>query len=322
MPLAIFVSALLLLSFVVPQLSFQVPRQRLVEASAPAKKASASSRQDQSKTSPNAGSGLSTNQLVGVVEILCGLGIVAVANGVIPLRGQRQVSSQARQTAMRSKAWLAPGTQTDLVGTYGVTEPCGEKGQYYWDPANLAENMGPSKFRAFRAAEIKHGRVCMLATLGWLVQEEVRIPWLTADKAPNGFSALSYFLNLPRDDDDQGTAGAASFLLISIVVACGYIERNTSDEGRDPGDFGDPANWYGWNQGLNAGGGGINGSMDLFRDCEINHCRLAMIGILAAASAEYSGGLSEITAQWAGTNAFALGWFKSLPLKLLPPSMY
>jgi len=45
----------------------------------------------------------------------------------------------------------------------GVTEPMG-----FWDPAGLA-TIG--NFAAYRRAELKHGRVCMLASLGILVGE-------------------------------------------------------------------------------------------------------------------------------------------------------
>merc|ERR1712064_38331 len=47
----------------------------------------------------------------------------------------------------------------------GITKPLG-----FWDPAGLAKNAGP-KLAVFREAELKHGRVCMLATLGIIVTE-------------------------------------------------------------------------------------------------------------------------------------------------------
>merc|ERR1712217_263910 len=46
----------------------------------------------------------------------------------------------------------------------GVTEPMG-----FWDPAGLS-TIG--NFAAYRRAELKHGRVCMLASLGILVGEK------------------------------------------------------------------------------------------------------------------------------------------------------
>merc|ERR1711941_122181 len=49
----------------------------------------------------------------------------------------------------------------DMVG---VTKPLG-----FWDPAGLSKK---GNLAVFRRAELKHGRVCMLATLGIAVSEE------------------------------------------------------------------------------------------------------------------------------------------------------
>eukprot|EP00931_Biecheleriopsis_adriatica_P124361 TRINITY_DN99495_c0_g1_i1.p1 TRINITY_DN99495_c0_g1~~TRINITY_DN99495_c0_g1_i1.p1 ORF type:complete len:337 (+),score=62.40 TRINITY_DN99495_c0_g1_i1:47-1057(+) len=321
------------LAVLLPKPAFQVPPrgQKPLELTATPKQASSSINKDTAKYLEH-GNKDSLNKMIGVTELFVGLGMLALSTGAISLRSRGSLSLQASSNSdmvVRPKAWLAPGSKSDFVGMYGVTEPCGSKGEYYWDPANLAENMDRKKLRLFRSAEIKHGRVCMLATLGWLVQEKVRIPWLHAESAPNGFRGLQYFLNLPRmgdlgytDDDAARTADAAGFLLISIILVCGYIEKNASDEGRDPGDFGDPAGWYALNKEFNKGGGGINGDLEFFRDCEINHCRLAMVGMFAAACAEYSSGFSAVSQQWAGTNSFFLEWLKDLPIRVLPGYMY
>ena len=40
-----------------------------------------------------------------------------------------------------------------------------------WDPAGLADLGTPATLAWFRAAEIKHSRVAMAATVGWIIQE-------------------------------------------------------------------------------------------------------------------------------------------------------
>merc|ERR1712157_122955 len=45
----------------------------------------------------------------------------------------------------------------------GVTEPLG-----FWDPAGFSEN---GNVAAYRRAELKHGRVCMQASLGIIVAD-------------------------------------------------------------------------------------------------------------------------------------------------------
>lgn len=44
-----------------------------------------------------------------------------------------------------------------------------------FDPLGLSEGAGPGEIKKWREAEIKHGRVAMLACLGVLVAE-VRVP--------------------------------------------------------------------------------------------------------------------------------------------------
>merc|ERR1712190_287215 len=46
----------------------------------------------------------------------------------------------------------------------GVTKPLG-----FWDPAGLSKK---GNLAVYREAELKHGRVCMLAALGIIVTEE------------------------------------------------------------------------------------------------------------------------------------------------------
>merc|ERR1719316_2522771 len=48
----------------------------------------------------------------------------------------------------------------------GIFEPLG-----FFDPLGISTNKAPGKLLFFREAELKHGRVCMLASLGFVVQE-------------------------------------------------------------------------------------------------------------------------------------------------------
>merc|ERR1712046_538543 len=48
----------------------------------------------------------------------------------------------------------------------GQTAPVG-----FWDPAGFSTYTSEGRMLFYREAEIKHGRVCMLATLGIIVQE-------------------------------------------------------------------------------------------------------------------------------------------------------
>jgi len=166
----------------------------------------------------------------------------------------------------------------DITKQCGVTAPAGEPGVAIWDPAGLSKNIDSATFRQYRSAELKHGRICMLAVLGLIVQHWWKLPKL-AD-APSGISAAQ--------------AGQPSAPLLGVLFICvGIIEFNTSDEDREPGDFGDPfdliplADYNPEN----------SDDMTLWRDRELNHCRLAMVAFLGAAMAEYATGF-DVIQQW------------------------
>merc|ERR1712188_132945 len=53
----------------------------------------------------------------------------------------------------------------------GVQEPVG-----FWDPLGFSTDGDASTFKRRRAAEIKHGRICMYATIGYMVPEYSKLP--------------------------------------------------------------------------------------------------------------------------------------------------
>merc|ERR1712066_1030218 len=75
----------------------------------------------------------------------------------------------------------------------GVQAPVG-----YWDPVGLSKDGDAETFRRRRETEIKHGRVSMIATLGYIVPEYLKWPgYLSPSQGlkfadvPNGLAALS-----------------------------------------------------------------------------------------------------------------------------------
>merc|ERR1712032_1771096 len=121
--------------------------------------------------------------------------------------------------------------------------------------------MGYEGFHRLRSAEIKHGRVAMMAAFGTVFQHFVRLPFF--DKTPAGLGALS-----------EG-AGVIGF------VETIYWKDSLSKE---PGNFGDPGNWQ---KLLSAFGGGYS---DDIRNRELNNGRMAMISILGIVAAELATG--------------------------------
>mmetsp|Transcript_19482 Transcript_19482/g.35291 ORF Transcript_19482/g.35291 Transcript_19482/m.35291 type:complete len:198 (+) Transcript_19482:24-617(+) len=73
----------------------------------------------------------------------------------------------------------------------GVVAPTG-----FFDPAGLTGGIDQAKFDQYRTSELKHGRVCMLAVLGYIVPEIYRFPGevtpgLKFADVPNGVAAIN-----------------------------------------------------------------------------------------------------------------------------------
>merc|ERR1719373_118985 len=108
----------------------------------------------------------------------------------------------------------------------GVQPPVG-----FWDPLGFTNGGDAESFRRRRYVELKHGRVCMLACLGFIVPEYFRFPGelspssgLTFEDMPNGLAALS---KIP-------SSGIAQIITFAGLVELFYL---VEDPKRPPGDF-------------------------------------------------------------------------------------
>ena len=115
----------------------------------------------------------------------------------------------------------------DFIGT-----PVQKEGGFF-DPLNLSET-DEDTLRWYRAAELKHGRVCMLATLGVVVQGLGASLPNPIFQEPNAFKAV-------------GTIYEASpIALWQILIAISAVEvlcASIEPQFERPGDFGwDPLN--------------------------------------------------------------------------------
>jgi len=127
----------------------------------------------------------------------------------------------------------------------------------YFDPAGFSKKGDLEGFRNLRAAELKHGRVAMMAAVGDVVQHYVKLPGF--EKMPDGMKAA---ITAP------GSYGLAALFLISGVLE---LTAWSQDPEKEVGNFGDPL-------GL--------GQYDVdMRNRELNNGRMAMfaaLGIVAA----------------------------------------
>merc|ERR1719169_161663 len=108
----------------------------------------------------------------------------------------------------------------------GVQAPVG-----FWDPAGLSADGSTENFARRRQTELKHGRVSMLATMGYITPEITgKLPGFLSPSTglkfadiPNGLAAIS---KVPA-------AGWAQ-----IVCFCGYYELFPYKYTGEPGNYG------------------------------------------------------------------------------------
>merc|ERR1719507_777139 len=150
--------------------------------------------------------------------------------------GTATVSSIAVATlAVAAGSWRSRGAQKmrscinllAFENELGVQAPVG-----FWDPLGLAADGDAENFTRRRETEIKHGRISMLATMGYITPELIgKLPGslspskgLAFADVPNGLGAIS---KVP-------TLGWAQ-----IVAYCAFCEvSGMNNRSEAPGDFG------------------------------------------------------------------------------------
>merc|ERR1719198_2635790 len=119
---------------------------------------------------------------------LVGLGLVLCAGAA--MIGLRKGQVGGRPAAVPGSVVAVHAFENEL----GVQAPVG-----FWDPLGFCKDSDEATFKRRRATELKHGRVCMYATLGYIVPEYFRFP---------GFLSVSE--NLKFADMPSGINGMVS----------------------------------------------------------------------------------------------------------------
>jgi len=166
----------------------------------------------------------------------------------------------SRAKAAQRKKKPEPFDETKQAG---VTEPFG-----YWDPLKLCPSGDKSGFRKLRSAEMKHGRVAMLASIGLVAQHYIRFPTGTFDDIPSGIWAPF---------TPWGGFGCCAIVWVCLVLE---FVPFSQDPFKEVGDFGDPLNT-----------GMYSPEM---RDRELNNGRFAMIATMGILLAELVSGKDAV----------------------------
>mmetsp|Transcript_3656 Transcript_3656/g.3782 ORF Transcript_3656/g.3782 Transcript_3656/m.3782 type:complete len:218 (-) Transcript_3656:145-798(-) len=166
------------------------------------------------------------------------------------------------------------------TGLGGVVAPTG-----YFDPLNLAAGKDEATLKQWREAEIKHGRVCMLAAVGLLTQE--------ITKNPLGIDG-------PAIDHFQLVDDKFPEFWVMVLTLCAFIEAWTIKKVWEPraetknldrfarlredaaaGDYGwDPLGWYPEDP----------AAQEVIKTKELQNGRLAMLGVAGIWAQELSDG--------------------------------
>merc|ERR1711933_296009 len=80
-------------------------------------------------------------------------------NKALFVRAEEEVLNKTEEAKAKSP--------NDILKGVGATAPFG-----FWDPAGFATDLPEGRLLFYREVELKHGRVCMLASLGILVAEK------------------------------------------------------------------------------------------------------------------------------------------------------
>jgi len=155
----------------------------------------------------------------------------------------------------------APPPPFDPAAQFGVTDPIG-----FFDPLGFAKVGDEEGFRKLRIAEMKHGRVAMMASVGAVIQHYLQLPGF--ENAPKGIYAP--------------TAGSGTFGFVALFLISGAFElllwKDDSSKSVDSiGDYGNP---------LQLGIGQPLGESEDMRNRELNNGRAAMFAALGIIVAE------------------------------------
>eukprot|EP00971_Amphidinium_carterae_P294968 5857069-Amphidinium_carterae.1 len=183
-------------------------------------------------------SSASSSTLSGAAVTVSGAATLAAA--AVFMANTRHVAKPQAKTAMAFFGGAPGMAGFDPSKELGVQEPLG-----FWDPAGFMKEGDEALFRRYRATEIKHGRVAMLATMGYITPEITgKLPGylspgtgLKFEDIPNGLGAISKvpalgwaqmiayaaFCELSQDQS-PGTPGAKGDFGFKVLTSSDPVE--------------------------------------------------------------------------------------------------
>merc|ERR1719293_250139 len=175
------------------------------------------------------------------------------------------VASAAAFAPAQNTARTSVATNMAFEDELGAQPPLG-----FYDPLGLVEDGDQEKFDRLRYTEIKHGRICMLGVVGYLVTYAgVRLPG-NIDKAGLKFTDIRPGFAAFNDISGAGIAQLVAFVGVLDIL----VMKDATGENEFVGDFRNGLIDYGWDT--------FDEETKLKkRAIELNQGRAAMMGMLA-----------------------------------------
>lgn len=206
----------------------------------------------------------SSSSLLRSMGFACSVGgaLAGAANTRATKKKNQQLVPVVMRKAGMATESLVPSDQVGNTAPLGFFDPLGfSTGQTVSYPDDL------NGFKFLRSAELKNGRVAMMASVGMVVQHFVKLPGF--EDVPAGLGALST------------SAGASGF--VALVSVVGLIEATEYANGTyrtSMGNYGDPLN--------------LGSYTEEYQNKELNNCRMAMFAVLGQLVAEMVTGKDAI----------------------------
>merc|ERR1719343_1264309 len=191
----------------------------------------------------------------------CGNSVGVIQHAPSSFAGQTATKAVASSITLRRATAAIEETEYvpppfEPAEQVGAVAPLG-----YFDPLGFTKTGDEGGFRKMREAELKHGRVAMMASVGLVGQHFIKFPFF--EKTPAGLGAMY---------SGEGVLGFFGLFVLSGVLELAWRPR----EDREPGNFGDPF--------------GVKMYDDETRNKEISNGRFAMICVLGIFAAEMASG--------------------------------
>jgi len=184
-------------------------------------------------------------------------------------------ASAARRKVSSARAFFGSSVTPAPVPTpvfkvedqFGASQPLG-----FFDPLGFSTSGDEAYFRKLREAELKHGRVAMLASVGFWAEHLAKVPGFAGE--PEGV------MNAFDDFSKQ------QHMLPFIFLLCGWLELGIfkQDANKEVGDFGDPLK--------------LGQYTEDFRLKELNNGRMAMVAVALILGTEWLTGEPSTKSFW------------------------